>query len=337
LSSPKGTELTPSGDWFVLPEQRGAVVRPPTSTVGVGVAGQSYRRAVVREVLLSPDGRLDAAHLLGFLGAHAVPGVEQWDGVRFARSLRSPSGAAAVIELRPASAGAIAVRLHGAEVDDAGLLPLVRSLTGVDDDSSAAEAALAGDPMLASLVAGRPGLRLPGSVDHAETVVRTVVGQQISLARARGATGRLVEMAGEPLPAHLSAVVPGVTHLFPLPAALARLDADALPMPRSRGRCVVALGAALAQDSTLLQDEAALLAVPGVGPWTVAYTRLRVRRDPDVFLATDLAVRRQLEAMGAAADPRSAASISRRWAPYRSTAMLHLWAEYLSRRARRPA
>lgn len=289
-----------------------------------------------RDHVLHPVGRLDLAHLLGFLGAHAVPGVEAWDGVTYARSIRLPSRAA-VVELWAAPGGVLGLRVHGAAADDPDLLTLVRHLTGLDDDSAPADAHLIDDDLLGRLVAARPGLRLPGSVEHSETLVRTVVGQQVSLAGARRTTGRLVGMAGEPLPEALQGAVPGVAHLFPSPAALAALESANLPMPRARGRCVVALGRALAEDTTLVVDDARLLALPGIGPWTVAYTRLRTRRDPDVFLPTDLAVRRQLEAMGNPGDVASMMTVSAPWAPYRSVAMLHLWAEYLSNRSRRVA
>jgi AraC family transcriptional regulator of adaptative response / DNA-3-methyladenine glycosylase II len=101
-------------------------------------------------------------------------------------------------------------------------------------------------------------------------------------------------------------------------------------MPRARGRSIVAVGAALAADAHLSADDDGLLALPGVGPWTVACHRLRTRRDPDVFLPTDLAVRRQIELMGV--DPQMGGELSERWAPFRSMALLHLWAAYLARR-----
>lgn len=285
------------------------------------------------EEVLEPVGALDAAHLLGFLGTHAIPGVEHWDGVTYSRSLRVGSGAA-VVQLRAGRRGVeLRARLSAGGVLAAeDVVTRCRHLTAVDDDTTSADAALAADLLLGPLVRARPGLRVPGSADHAETLVRTVVGQQVSVAAARGTTGRLVAMAGQRLPVELCGVVPQVTHLFPEPAALAALEAASLPMPRARGRSLVALGAAIERRSGALPDDDALLALPGIGPWTVAYTRLRTRRDPDVLLETDLAVRRQLEAMGSPGDVASARALGRRWAPYRSTALLHLWTAYLSSR-----
>ena len=85
---------------------------------------------------------------------------------------------------------------------------------------------------------------------------------------------------------------------FPTMRRLAGLDPETLPMPRSRGRALVALCAAIAAgdiplDRSLPRSEVRrrLLEVPGVGPWTADYIRLRALGDPDVFLPTDVGVR----------------------------------------------
>ena len=65
----------------------------------------------------------------------------------------------------------------------------------------------------------------------------------------------------------------------------------------------------------------ALLALPGIGPWTADYVAMRALGHPDVFLPTDLAVRRVLADLGGSvgADP------DLRWRPWRSYALMHLW------------
>jgi AraC family transcriptional regulator of adaptative response / DNA-3-methyladenine glycosylase II len=62
-----------------------------------------------------------------------------------------------------------------------------------------------------------------------------------------------------------------------------------------------------------------LLDVPGIGPWTADYVLMRGLGDPDVFLDTDLGVRRALDRL--AIGPDAAA----RWRPWRSYALHHLW------------
>jgi AraC family transcriptional regulator of adaptative response / DNA-3-methyladenine glycosylase II len=124
-----------------------------------------------------------------------------------------------------------------------------------------------------------------------------------------------------------------LTHAFPTADALAAASPDDLPMPGSRRRALISLSAAVAAGDILLdpgadRDEAAqaLLALPGIGPWTVSYIRMRALGDPDVFLPTDLGVRRALEHLGAPADPRSAQRLAEAWRPWRSYALQHLWA-----------
>lgn len=282
-------------------------------------------RAVHR---LVPRGPNDGARLLAFVGAHAVPGVESWDGTTYCRSLRLAGG--------PATAR---IRVHGRafwaevtvtdEADRPDALGRLAHLLGLADDPTPGQQHLSADPWIGPLATARPGLRAPGSVDHGETLVRTVVGQQVSLAGARAVGGRLASAHGERLPGTWTAAHPTLTHVFPAAETLAALGDDdpALAMPRARARAVVrAAGAVVAAGG--LPARADLLAVPGIGPWTADYIDLRCRRDPDVFLPTDLAARRALERLGV--DGRQQPSVAAAWAPHRTLALMHLWAEYLS-------
>ena len=91
----------------------------------------------------------------------------------------------------------------------------------------------------------------------------------------------------------------------------------------------VGLAAALADGRVLLdrgpdRDDVrrALLDLPGIGPWTADYVAMRALGHPDVFLPTDLAVRRLLAdlATSGAGEPDP-----ERWRPWRSYALMHLW------------
>jgi AraC family transcriptional regulator of adaptative response / DNA-3-methyladenine glycosylase II len=131
----------------------------------------------------------------------------------------------------------------------------------------------------------------------------------------------------------LTAPSGAITHVFPSAATLAEVDPTELPMPRARGRAVVGLAAALAGGDVRLdagvdrdEAEARLLELPGIGPWTTSYLRMRALGDPDAFLPTDLGVRRGLEALGAAGSPAAAGALAETWRPWRSYAVHHLWA-----------
>jgi AraC family transcriptional regulator, regulatory protein of adaptative response / DNA-3-methyladenine glycosylase II len=101
-------------------------------------------------------------------------------------------------------------------------------------------------------------------------------------------------------------------------------------MPRARGRSLVGVAQAVA-DGTVMLDRgadraevrAALLALPGIGPWTADYIALRALGDPDVFLPTDLGVRHGLARLGIDGD---VTAISDAWRPWRSYGLMHVWA-----------
>jgi AraC family transcriptional regulator of adaptative response / DNA-3-methyladenine glycosylase II len=124
---------------------------------------------------------------------------------------------------------------------------------------------------------------------------------------------------------------PAVT-AFPTAETLAAADPESLPMPRARGRALVRLAEAVADGSVVLdrgadrgEVKAALLELPGIGPWTADYIALRSLGDPDVFLATDLGVRQALTRLGVDPDPRAARERAEAWRPWRSYALMHVW------------
>src|SRR5690606_3444285 len=108
----------------------------------------------------------------------------------------------------------------------------------------------------------RPGLRVPGAVSGFELALRTVLGQQVSVAGATTLGGRLAVLVGEPFPAGPADVADagdessdrGARSGTAKPTGVARLPvtadrlADASPelvagigLPRARAACVVEL------------------------------------------------------------------------------------------------
>ena len=288
------------------------------------------------DLALPHRGPLDAAGLFAWMGARAVSGAEYATASSFARTLRLPGGPA-WFELRHDeldAAGAGRVRLHARLSHLADLSTLVtrsRRLFDLDADPIAIDDALSQHPELSASVADLPGIRVPGAADPHEMLIRAMVGQQITVVAARTALTALTAALGEDVVC-LDGTGVTATKLFPTMSAIAERGHEVLRGPAARIRAITGAAAALADGSLVLtpgddaaEQRAALLAMPGIGPWTADYVRMRVLGDPDVFLPGDVAVRAGAAALGLPSEPRALTDWAVRTAPWRSYLTAHLW------------
>jgi AraC family transcriptional regulator of adaptative response / DNA-3-methyladenine glycosylase II len=289
-----------------------------------GRPGTIRTRIALREPFAADD-------LQVFLAMHAVRGIEATGPGWYERSLRLPHGPAVVrLDFAERTTGQLPCLFTLTDARDLSpAMERTRRLLDADCDPVAVDEALAEDDVLRALVAGRPGLRVPGQLDGVELAVQTVLGQQVSLASARTAAGRLVDELGEPLGLEGDHQV---TRLFPTAATIAAVDPGSLRMPRSRARALVGLTAALDRGEVRLdrstdraETRAALLALPGIGPWTADYISMRALGDPDVFLPTDVGVRNAATRLHI----EDVAGRSEGWRPWRSYALMRLWSVVL--------
>lgn len=280
---------------------------------------------------LTATSPLDWPSFVAFLAARAIPGVETVDEAagRYRRSIRV-DGEAGTIEVIGVGASALDVTGQPSSLATPAIDARLRRWFDVDADLRAIGAHLATDPLLAPLVAARPGLRVPGAWDPFELAVRAIVGQQISVAGARTIAGRIVGRAGDRV---TPAAGDGVVALFPTPSQLAEADLGAIGMPGARVRAIQNLAAAVAADPVLLDatgdldaDVRRLRALPGVGEWTAQYIALRGFKHADAFPASDLGI---LRALAGPDDrrptPAEARARAEPWRPYRAYAAQHLW------------
>ena len=270
----------------------------------------------------------DGAALLSFLGRRCIAGVEAYAVVHgvphYARTVRLAHGPG-IIDLAWTGVSLLA-RSWTAAADRSEALAMISRLCDTRADAPLIANRLAADPALASLVAAHPGLRVPGTVDPHELACRALIGQQVSLAAAAVCAAKLAVRYGEPV----APADPRLHRLMPTAAALASADPAELPMPRARGRALVGLARALAdgtldlhRDQPWPERRAALLATPGIGPWTADYIAMRGLANPDILLGTDLVIKREL-ALRQTTDPA-------RWSPWRSYATMHLWQGFFDR------
>jgi AraC family transcriptional regulator of adaptative response / DNA-3-methyladenine glycosylase II len=301
------------------------------------------------EVRIPVRTPFDAEALWLFLHRHVVHGVETTGPGWYARTVRLPHGSGTLrIDLtaragdRSEDGGAVRQVPCAVRVEDLRDVPAAiercRRLLDADCDPVAVDAVLGADPVLAPLVQARPGLRVPGHVDGGEVALRTVLGQQVSLAAGNRLAALLVAALREPLPEPLCE--DGLETLFPDPARVAATRPE-LPMPRSRIDTLVTVAGALDAGEVCLdrgaertETRSRLLRLRGVGPWTASYVTMRALGDPDVFLDTDAAARRVLRTLQPALTNDGAAEAAAgRWRPWRSYALLHLWTHLLAGRA----
>jgi DNA-3-methyladenine glycosylase II len=156
-------------------------------------------------------------------------------------------------------------------------------------------------------------------------LLRAIVGQQLSTRAARSIYARVLELFGGrvPTPAELLAVEPDVLRAAGLSRAKVAYLRDLAERVES-GTLELDRFAELPDDEVSAQ----LLAVKGLGRWTVDMFLMFHLRRPDVVASGDLGIRRAVElAYGLPARPSIAEleRIAEPWRPYRTAACLYLW------------
>lgn len=220
---------------------------------------------------------------------------------------------------------------------DEALARLLGQMLGLDQPVEDFERTHAAHPQLGPLIACSPGLRVPQTATPFEALSWAIVGQQVSLGAAVALRRKLIEAAGR---RHSSGLM-----CYPDAESLLQLDIAALRAAgcsQTKADALRTLAQAVADgrlplevwresDGTLPVDEvrARLLAIRGIGPWTVNYALLRGFGWLDGSLHGDAAVRRGLQHLLGLPE-RIGEADTQRWlepfAPWRALVAAHLWA-----------
>jgi 3-methyladenine DNA glycosylase/8-oxoguanine DNA glycosylase len=241
---------------------------------------RSRGHARIERVKIDVCDPFDADLILDWLGARAIPGVERVEDGTYIR-------------------GTTRVTFRNGALHTSNEAAKVRILFDADADPHAIASVLARDPMLAPRLAKLPGVRVPGVWSAFELCIRAIVGQQISVARARTILG------------HFAATC-GLT-----PEGLAELPYGGMPGKRTETIRALARGFV---EGTIDPERDDLTQLPGIGPWTASYIRMRLGNH-DAFPAGDLILRRNAGNM----TERALAKRSEQWQPYRGYAAMLLW------------
>jgi len=255
----------------------------------------------------------DWAALRTFLQTRLIDTLEWCDEDHYGRTFRLANGAAGRFTAwhRPERCGfEVALEFNQPSAP----LPVVRTISrllDLDADSSTIDAHLA--PIQNQSGTERPGLRLPGTWDAFEAGIRAILGQQISVMAARNLVRQIVAEHGELLPG------PDAEHrLFPTPAALAHSDLGTLKIPGRRRQTLIDLARFFDTRPDLAADPDQWLALSGIGPWTVNYARMRGLGDSDVWLGSDLGVKKALGQTNGSWEPADAS-------PWQSYLTFYMW------------
>ncbi|WP_273036505.1 DNA-3-methyladenine glycosylase family protein [Massilia timonae] len=205
------------------------------------------------------------------------------------------------------------------------------NVLGLRIDPAAFAAFAHDDPVLGPVLARQPGLRIVQSATVFEALTWAIIGQQINLTFAIALRRTLIQLAGRP---HSSGL-----WCYPEAQNVARLALEDLTGRKFSGAKAetVLRVARMAADGNLALDRSRgaaqvseeLLAIKGIGPWTVNYVLLRGYGYTDCSLEGDVAVRTALHKLTGSAQRPTQAEAQRllaRYSPHRTMAAAYLWA-----------
>ena len=180
------------------------------------------------------------------------------------------------------------------------------------------------DSDMHNLVHRQGPLRLPAPRPPFEALVRTVVGQQLSVKAASTISARLTSACdGQLEPRRIQ--------------ALSMETLRGAGLSQSKADCVLRVAEMAGPDGIhlkrltqkpSLQWRKELLQIKGLGPWSCDMFGMFGLGDLDMFSAGDLGLRNAMVIhLGVNAKEKPAAFELRadRWKPYRTVASLHLW------------
>ena len=278
------------------------------------------------------QGPYDWPATLAFLGNRAIDGVEQVEAGVYRRTIRC-DGLTGTLEVGHDRVGsAIVVTIRGlppAAIRTA--LDRVTHMFDIDADLPTITAHLSRDPSMAPLVAARPALRVLRGWDRFEVAVRSIVGQQITVTRARLLNRVLVERCGSQLP---DGVDDRLRRVFPTPQQVLDADLATMGMPGARVTALKTVASAVLTEPELFtrsgsidETTARLRAIRGIGDWTAHYIAMRACGEPDAFPASDVGLLRgAADATGRRPSPDELLARAEPWRPWRAYAAHQLWA-----------
>jgi DNA-3-methyladenine glycosylase II len=268
----------------------------------------------------------DWESLLAFMRVRATPGVETVSDSAYTRTITDGAVPQTLsVTYDPASA-CLQIAYSGKAATRSIVENRMKQIFKTDVSTLPIETFLGRDKWLAGFVVRQPGLRVPGGWSAFEVAVRAILGQQVSVPAATTLMGRLVRLAGTRLTEN--------DWLFPTPECVLKSKLSGLGVPGSRLETVKSLAGFFAEHGdqcmALADVKARLLAIKGIGKWTVGYILMRTADSHDHWPEGDLVLRKALSRKRTMITSAGLEQTFSQWSPYRSFATIHLWRGYVS-------
>jgi AraC family transcriptional regulator of adaptative response / DNA-3-methyladenine glycosylase II len=268
---------------------------------------------------------LDWRSLLDYFSSHEIGGTEKAAINSYERVFEIDGIRGFLLIAHHADKPALVLKLW---IQDKRVVPVVvervRKMFDLDLDHAMMLSHLNAHSIFQGIIKNYPALRAAKGWDAFEIIVLTVLGQVVSVKRAKHLMKELVENHGTPVQHPLTEEL---FFLFPTPKQLATADLAHLGTTQARKDSLKIISSLLLDKKIdLYKDDIEalknkLLAVPGIGKWSVEYIALRGFGHADAFPKTDLALRRVIKYY-----PEFNIDLLR---PWRSYAAVYLWKDYI--------
>jgi AraC family transcriptional regulator, regulatory protein of adaptative response / DNA-3-methyladenine glycosylase II len=190
---------------------------------------------------------LDWPAMLRFYREHSTPGIESADDRCYRRTIQVRNAAGFIEITSDTNRSCLVLKVRLSTFDSlTQVAERVRRMFDLRTDPQPVTDHLSRDRRLRSIVRSHPGLRVPGAWDTFELGVLAILGQRLgsgtiaTSARLVGTFGREIETS-----------IPGLTHLFPLPEALAEADLASIGIKPAQADKIRALAAGCRDDKIL--------------------------------------------------------------------------------------
>lgn len=266
--------------------------------------------------------------VLAFYQQRAIDGMEKVHTNGFSRSLSLFDNPIVIKVEQSTRKNTLRLTIAGAEANQlTRTIAFTRQVLDLNTNHAVVCQWLRQDKLLKTLIKAEDRLALPGAWNAFEYLIRAIIGQQVSVKAAKTLTTRVIHKFGTTV--HINEQC---YRLFPTAEVLAQADLSGLGLTHRRIDTIQCIAQAQVngtictdQNTDLSTLRKSLLAIKGIGPWTVDYLLMRGFFQPDIWLDTDLGVINAFKKVDESIDKKHLRSRAESWSPWRSYAVLALW------------